>query len=297
MYFEDSAGFFNPLGIPSAGASSSRHPSNEKMGELDIQSSPKTRPMINASNDRLPALYMPEIGVTSPVPHDIQLHREDGIDHLSYENEESVLQDPERLRSEILRPELESWSDFRKSLREYLFGLEPWTLRRFWLCLRLKDEHFFDGSWTDLAGLSSTWFLLDFGFYFLIVNSFKLMGKIFAKIDPDDVYTEIYQYAWRIITSTSIGAVAGGALFIFMARLRWKLQLYGFIILVALLVAAGVVFIKLIDGPFYVVFIVLYCFCHLVFNAGPNFSTFVVSNPRPLMYVVEHTAYNLADCG
>jgi PHS family inorganic phosphate transporter-like MFS transporter len=178
------------------------------------------------------------------------------------------------------QPELESWADFLKSFRIYLFGEELWTWRRLWLCLQFRDQHFFDGSWTDLAGLSSTWFLLDFGFYFLIVNSFKLMTKIWANADPDDVYTVIFQYAWRIIASTSIGAVAGGAIFIAMARNRWKLQFYGFLALVALLVVVGIVFIKLIGGRYFATFIVLYCFCHLAFNLGPNTSTFVVSKQR-----------------
>ena len=186
------------------------------------------------------------------------------------------------------QPELESWADFWKSFQIYLFDVEPWTWERLWLCLKLQDNHFFDGSWTDLAGLAFTWFLLDFGFYFLIVNSFKLMTRIWATDDPDDVYTVIFQYAWRIITSTSIGAVAGGAIFIAMARNRWKLQFYGFLVLVALFVISGVVFIKLIGGRYFATFIVLYCLCHLSFNLGPNTSTFVVSGQPSLNQSLAH---------
>jgi hypothetical protein len=54
----------------------------------------------------------------------------------------------------------ESWKEFRRGFSKYLFE---------------------DGNWTDLAGTASTWFLLDFGFYFLTVNSPKLISK-FGKL-------------------------------------------------------------------------------------------------------------------
>ncbi|ORY08779.1 major facilitator superfamily domain-containing protein [Clohesyomyces aquaticus] len=179
-------------------------------------------------------------------------------------------------RSQV-QPGLESWRDFWKGFRLYLFKDEPWTWNRLCLCLQFRDKHFFDGSWTDLAGLALSWWLLDFGFYFLIVNSFKLMTKIWAADDPDDVYIVIFQYGWRIIASTSLGAVVGGAIFIAMARNRWKLQLYGFLVLFVLFVVAGIVFIKLFGGRYFAIFIALYCLCHLAFNVGPNTSTFVIA--------------------
>lgn len=259
-------------------APSSTVVNSSEIERIDFSPSPRRRPM--APQDLIfkePRVTVNDPDIIAPVDHGAQ--HMDGygevlpIPALQLDHPADTPSD----RQLPQQPELESWEDFWKSFRLYLFGKKDWTWARLWLCLQLQDEHFFDGSWTDLAGLAFTWFLLDFGFYFLIVNSFKLMTRIWATDDPDIVYTVIFQYAWRIITSTSIGAVAGGAIFIAMARNRWKLQFYGFLVLVALFVISGVVFIKLIGGRYFATFIVLYCLCHLSFNLGPNTSTFVVS--------------------
>jgi PHS family inorganic phosphate transporter-like MFS transporter len=263
--------------IPSGAPSSTVVDPNE-LERMDSHPSPRRRPM--APQDLIfkePRVTMNDPDAITPVHH--------GAQHVGGYGEDLPtpalqLDHPTHTpngRQLPSQPEMESWQDFWKSFGKYLFGKEAWTWRRLGLCLQLRDTHFFDGSWTDLAGLAFTWFLLDFGFYFLIVNSFKLMTRIWVTEDPDDVYKVIFQYAWRIITSTSIGAVAGGAIFIAMARNRWKLQLYGFLVLVVLFVISGVVFIKLIGGRYFATFIVLYCLCHLSFNLGPNTSTFVVS--------------------
>ena len=171
----------------------------------------------------------------------------------------------------------ESWKEFRRGFSKYLFGEEPWTWQRLWLCLRFKDEHFFDGNWTDLAGTASTWFLLDFAFYFLTVNSPKLISKVWESSSYSEVYPMLMQYSWRAIISTSVGAVIGGAIFIKAARHRWNLQFYGFITLAGLFVIIGTVFIKLLNTRYFAAIIVLYCAANLFFDFGPNTSTFVVS--------------------
>ena len=245
---------------------------------IDSQPSPRMRPM--APQDLIfkdPRVTVNDPDVIAPVHHGAQHMGGYGEDLPTPALQPDLPTHTPGDRQSPRQPEMESWEDFWKSFGIYLFDTEPWTWKRLWLCLQLRDTHFFDGSWTDLAGLAFTWFLLDFGFCFLIVNSFKLMTRIWATDDPDIVYTVIFQYAWRIITSTSIGAVAGGAIFIAMARNRWKLQFYGFLVLVALFVISGVVFIKLIGGRYFATFIVLYRLCHLSFNLGPNTSTFVVS--------------------
>jgi len=209
--------------------------------------------------------YVPEANLPSPALPPIQPVQSNH--HTQISNNQRILQ----------QPEIESWNDFWKSFRVYLFGEKDWTRKRLLLCLQFQDPNFFDGSWTDLAGLSSTWFLLDFGFYFLIVNSYKLMNKIWRTQDLEDVYLIVFDYSSRIIASTSLGAVVGGAIFIAMARNRWKLQFYGFLLLLVLFSVVGIVFIKLIDGRYFATTIVIYCLCHLAFNLGPNTSTFVVS--------------------
>jgi len=171
----------------------------------------------------------------------------------------------------------ESWKEFRRGFSKHLFGGKPWTWQRLWLCLRLKDEHFFDGNWTDLAGTASTWFLLDFGFHFLTINSPKLISKVWETLSYSEVYPMLMQYSWRALISTSVGAVIGGAIFIKMARYRWNLQFYGFITLAGLFVIIGIVFIKLLNTRYFAAIIVLYCAANLFFDFGPNTSTFVVS--------------------
>ena len=150
----------------------------------------------------------------------------------------------------------ESWKEFRHGFSKYLFE---------------------DGNWTDLAGTASTWFLLDFGFYFLTVNSPKLISKVWETSSYSEVYPMLMQYSWRAIISTSVGAIIGGAIFIKMARHRWNLQFYGFITLAGLFVIIGIVYIKLLNTRYFAAIIVLYCAANLFFDFGPNTSTFVVS--------------------
>jgi PHS family inorganic phosphate transporter-like MFS transporter len=168
----------------------------------------------------------------------------------------------------------ESWSEFWHGFREYLFGTEKWTLRRFWRSVMSKDEH--DGSWTDLAGTASTWFCLDFSFYFLTVNSPKLISKIWDSPNFTGLYPMLQDYSTRAIISTSIGALLGGAMFIVMAKRRWQIQLFGFLALAVLFVVVGVCFITLLGGRYFAVVIILYIACNLVFDFGPNTATFVV---------------------
>lgn len=175
------------------------------------------------------------------------------------------------------RPSKESWRQFLRGFRRYLFDEEPWTWKRLGLCLRLKDDHFFDGNWTDLAGTASAWFLLDFAFYFLTVNNPKLISKVWRTSSYSVVYPMLMQYSWRAMVSTNVGAIIGGAIFIKMARHRWNIQLYGFFILAGLLAIIGIVFIKLLNTTYFAAIIVLFCAANLFFDFGPNTSTFVIA--------------------
>lgn len=150
----------------------------------------------------------------------------------------------------------ESWKEFRHGFSKYLLE---------------------DGNWTDLAGTALTWFLLDFGFYFLTVNSPKLISKVWESLIYSEVYPMLMQYSWRAIISTSVGAIIGGAIFIKMARYRWNLQFYGFITLAGLFVIIGIVYIKLLNTRYFAAIIVLYCAANLFFDFGPNTSTFVIT--------------------
>jgi MFS transporter, PHS family, inorganic phosphate transporter len=170
----------------------------------------------------------------------------------------------------------EEFREFLRGFITYLFGKEPWSKDRLWNIIQFKDTHFFEGSWTDLAGTSFTWFLLDFSFYFLTVNSPTLISKIWDSPGYTVLYRMLMDYSWRAMISTSTGALIGGAIFIAMAKYRWNLQLYGFLILGALFLVVGVCFMKLVGGRYFAAVIVLYTACNLFFDLGPNTSTFIV---------------------
>jgi PHS family inorganic phosphate transporter-like MFS transporter len=138
-----------------------------------------------------------------------------------------------------------------------------------------------DGNWTDLAGTSLSWTVLDFAFYFLGVNSPKVLSKIWnATDDSQSIYFVLMENGNRALIAVSIGAILGGLLFIKLVGFRWHLQVSGFWILAALFVAVGVSYVLLLRTRYFAAVIVLYSICSLFFNFGPNSSTFVVSH-RP----------------
>jgi PHS family inorganic phosphate transporter-like MFS transporter len=140
-----------------------------------------------------------------------------------------------------------------------------------------------DGNWTDLAGTAFSWFLLDFSFYFLGVNSWKITAMVWNTPTYDSVYQFIIQLSWRTMISISLSSLIGGALFIAMARYRHNLQTYGFLILAAFFIALGATFVTILGGQYFAAIIVLYFFTQLFFDFGPNTSTFIVSHFATLM--------------
>jgi PHS family inorganic phosphate transporter-like MFS transporter len=127
-----------------------------------------------------------------------------------------------------------------------------------------------DGNWTDLAGTALSWFWLDFSFFFLGVNSFKIISNIWATPSYPSVYQLLIQYSWRALISVSISSIIGGAIFIKMAKHRHSIQTYGFLIEAAFLVAVGVTFVTLLSGRYFAAIIVLYFFSQLFFDLGKN---------------------------
>jgi MFS transporter, PHS family, inorganic phosphate transporter len=127
-----------------------------------------------------------------------------------------------------------------------------------------------DGNWTDLAGTALSWFWLDFSFFFLGVNSWKIISNIWATPSYPSVYQLLVQYSWRALISVSISSIIGGAIFIKMAKYRHSIQTYGFLIEAAFLVAVGVTFVTLLSGRYFAATIVLYFFSQLFFDLGKN---------------------------
>jgi MFS transporter, PHS family, inorganic phosphate transporter len=137
---------------------------------------------------------------------------------------------------------------------------------------------FIDGNWTDLAGASISWFILDFAFYFLSVNNPMILNKLWnTELGNPSVYQELMQNGYRALIATSTGTLLGGVIFIAMARYRWKLQFYGFWMLAGAFVVVGVCFVTLLGTRYFAAVIVLYSLSSLFFDLGPNTSTYVVS--------------------
>lgn len=157
-------------------------------------------------------------------------------------------------------------------------------------------HHWSDANWTDLAATSLSWFLLDLAFFFLGINSWKITAKIWDTPVYTSVYQLIIQFSWRALITVSVSSLIGGALFIAMAKYRYSLQVYGFLILAAFFVATGASFAALLGGRYFAVSLVLYFFTHIFFDfgkcclirltminvgrltllSGPNTSTFIV---------------------
>jgi PHS family inorganic phosphate transporter-like MFS transporter len=148
-----------------------------------------------------------------------------------------------------------------------------------------------EGNWTDLAGTSLSWMTLDFAFYFLGVNSPKVLSKLWNHVNDESLLYILMENGTRAMIAVSIGAILGGLLFIKMAGFRWHLQVSGFWILAGLFVAVGVSFVLLLKTRYFAAVIVLYSICSLFFNFGPNSSTFVASS-----HLFQEPRLNLTRC-
>jgi len=74
-------------------------------------------------------------------------------------------------------------------------------------------------------------------------------------------------FTWRSLVLTSVPGLIGGALFIYFAKYRWKIQLYGFLALAFMFVLVGVCMLTIIENQFGAV-IVLYAISSLIFDFG-----------------------------
>lgn len=185
-----------------------------------------------------------------------------------------------------------SWREFWKGFRDFLFNPNWHNIPEIddhdtnnqtnspdeALPAALPRHRLTDGNWTDLAGTSASWFLLDFSYYFLGVNSWKVIAKIWDTPVYISVYQLIIQFSWRALVSVSVSAMIGGALFIMMASYRHNLQMYGFLVLAAFLMAVGAAFVTLLGGRYFAAIIVLYFFNQLFFDFGEQLLSITVAN-------------------
>ena len=139
-----------------------------------------------------------------------------------------------------------------------------------------------EGNWRTLFATSFCWLLLDFGFYGIGLSSPQFLAKTWGSLhlhgsqpiwrtndDPKaSIYSMFIDNSTQALVILNVGSFVGGSLLILFAnRLnRVSLQKYGFLILAALFIAIGVMFITVQQtGP---VAIALYVIAQIAFNFG-----------------------------
>lgn len=142
-----------------------------------------------------------------------------------------------------------------KDFSEYLFGTKG-----------KRDA----GNWQDLLATSLNWFLLDFAFYLLNVNSAHLVPDMFATPRVQAPYVTMFTNEWHTLVATSIGAVLGGAIAIKIMNnfSRKKIQMWGFWVLGFLFLLLGILYITLLGHNGVTAIVTVYVLCQLVFNIG-----------------------------
>lgn len=136
----------------------------------------------------------------------------------------------------------------------------------------LYEYLFKQGNWTDLFATAVCWMLLDFTFYLLGVNSSRFIPTLF-KQKPGN---QLPPYKWlisnerHIMESTSVGALIGSAIAVFAMHFysRKRIQMWGFLILGALFIIVGALYVTLPSTNAHVVIVVFYGICQLFYNLG-----------------------------
>ncbi len=149
----------------------------------------------------------------------------------------------------------------------------------------IKQYFWIEGNWKTLAATSMCWLLLDFGYYGIGLSSPQFLAKTWGSLNisgpsppwmtndkPDaNVYDMFLNSSLHALVILNVGSFAGGLLMITTAsRLnRVSLQKYGFLVLAALFIALGTVFITIHQEG--ALAITLYVIGQLAFNFGKSF--------------------------
>jgi PHS family inorganic phosphate transporter-like MFS transporter len=93
------------------------------------------------------------------------------------------------------------------------------------------------------------------------------------------VYATLHDNSLHTLVMVSIGTITGGLLMIKIVKYVSPkvIQFWGFLVLFVLFIVTGSAWTKLLDSS-QSGLIVLYVFCHIAFNLGPNVTTFIVGN-------------------
>ncbi|PHH74957.1 hypothetical protein CDD80_2738 [Ophiocordyceps camponoti-rufipedis] len=126
-----------------------------------------------------------------------------------------------------------------------------------------------------LLGTAGSWFCLDVAFYGLSLNNGTILSVIgYSTKNSNNVYDFLYKTAVGNLIIVLAGAVPGYWVSVFTIDIlgRKKIQMGGFIILVAILVSMGFAYNHLSPEGL----LGLYVVAQFFFNFGPNTTTFIV---------------------
>ena len=191
-------------------------------------------------------------------------------DQLQFEggNLQALLDNPEEMQDLLQRRE--EAQKFGPRVRQYWADLKR--------LLRTKDGR---GLWSPVFGTAMCWLLWDMAFYGLGASSHDVYTKIWDS-SAETVYDALFQNAWHSLVTVSLGSVTGGSLMIWVSTrstvsLR-RIQLFSFLVLCVFFIATGVVLRFTAKEEDYrpLPVIILYFFCELLFELGPNFTTFMI---------------------
>ncbi|EAW10388.1 phosphate transporter [Aspergillus clavatus NRRL 1] len=170
--------------------------------------------------------------------------------------------------------------------------LQPATLNSHWHLTRRDIVEYFwtEGNWRTLVGTALSWLLLDFGFYGIGLSSPQFLAKTWGSLSIHgpapiwqtndapgaNVYQMFMDSSIHALVILNIGSFVGGLLLIlFINKIdRTALQKWGFLVLAALFIALGTMFITVHkEGP---VAVILYIIGQAFFNFGPNATTYII---------------------
>lgn len=142
----------------------------------------------------------------------------------------------------------------------------------------LYSHLFTDGNWRDLFATSLNWMLLDFTFYLLGVNSSSFIPTLFGENNGPDrpPYSLLVDEERHIMESSSVGSMLGCLIAVVVLLPRFKtgltsprkLQTWGFIVLAALFVIVGAMYMTLPTTNAHIAIVVFYELCQLFYNLG-----------------------------
>jgi hypothetical protein len=158
------------------------------------------------------------------------------------------------------------------------------TLNSSWRLSRADIKQYFwtEGNWKTLAATSMCWLLLDFGYYGIGLSSPQFLAKTWGSLDISgprppwqtndnpqaNIFTMFLDNSVQALVILNTGSFAGGLLFIATSSHlnRVSLQKYGFLVLAALFIALGTVFITIHEEG--ALAITLYVIGQMAFNFG-----------------------------